>query len=224
MFIKLLLWSFLGTIVLLVIFLITASRKKGIKNATPTPAPTKPVPATPAPPRRFSFAWLGWLVFIAVVAGGGYWGWQKYQSSKTPVPLELPVTASRKATAQPRLRPARTSKPEITREIAAKPSYWLCWKLQPGQNLVSLVSQRCMPCIIDKRDEKSLLVKFIGVRGNGTLVGNSEDGISYNGRWRDIGGWGDFNLQFSPDSEENSAIGWIKDKENFSANLWIEKK
>jgi len=89
----------IATLVILggILFCRWRSSRKTTTLAPTTTAPTIPAPppAPARPPRKFSFAGLaGWLVFIALVAGGGYWGWQKYQSSKTPAPwVQLPSTA-----------------------------------------------------------------------------------------------------------------------------------
>lgn len=85
----------------------------------------------------------------------------------------------------------------------------VCWQKVPSAKGVSNTQFKCMPTTVKRKNSSLLLVYTYDNNGQGMMEAASSDGASYDGTWKDPGGWGKFHLWFA---SPTSALGWIDEK------------
>lgn len=97
-----------------------------------------------------------------------------------------------------------------TKQATIVSQQWqVCWQKVPGAKGFSNTQFKCMPTTV-KRDNSSLLLVYrYDNNRQGTMEATSSDGASYDGTWRDAGGWGKFHFWFT---SPTTALGWIDEK------------
>lgn len=177
-------------VVAVVIFIAVALFKNRAGGNTTTTTTT-----VPAPTKKTSFAWLGWVVAIVLVVIGANLGYRYYKNAIQPPAPKSPIAA-----------PA-----------AVAPEWQLCWEKIPGHTGTTNTRQLCLPAQI-LRDNASLVLTYPYGDGRGTMEAKSGDGTVYDGLWKDPGGWGNVHLRFT---SPTSAVGWVDEKGEKPINLWI---
>lgn len=95
-----------------------------------------------------------------------------------------------------------------TAPAAISQQWELCWEKKPDYEGKTATRYKCLPARVETRTESHIIISYSYSGGRGVQEGTSTDGHSYDGTWRDTGGWGKWHLRFvSPDT----AFGWSDD-------------
>ncbi len=92
-------------------------------------------------------------------------------------------------------------------KIISSPQKWqICWQKRPGYRGVSSLRRLCLSAKIETRTKNYIVVSYGNSQTNGVIEATAGGKSTYNGKWKDSGGWGKiYDLHFT---SARTAMAW----------------
>ena len=82
----------------------------------------------------------------------------------------------------------------------------ICWQKRPGYRGVSPLRRLCLSAKIETRTKNYIVVSYGNSQTNGVIEATAGGKSTYNGKWKDSGGWGKiYDLHFT---SARTAMAW----------------
>ena len=103
---------------------------------------------------------------------------------------------------------------------ATAQNWKLYWEKNPDATMDTSNMMPPEPVLaVIQRNYQSVTIAYKNSSKHGIMIGNSDDGISYDGSWKEKKEYGNFHLRFVDNN--SSAVGWVDDKGEKPINLWL---